>query len=654
MVETMKTKFYLPLLLFVWIVIEFGSINAQCPACQYNADLITNGSFIGGNSGFTSDLNYVTGIFCPLCPENTYTVGFNATFYHSDFTGSDHTNPPFGNFYIANGPGTAGVSVWCQTIQVQPQTDYTFSFWARDITNNSDVHPYALLQPSFNGVLIADTLVADGNWESFTMIWSSGAATSLDLCILNQQSLTGGNDFGLDDISLSACKNYSLSQSANAGPDVAVCSQIPIQIGQTQQTGYTYAWDNAVGLSSASASDPTLSIQNVSLVSYSETYILTTDSAGVGCVTKDTVTVTILPMPEFSLSNDTTICPGTTATLNAGDTWTDIVWSTSQTSSNIEVGEGNYSATVHFYDCSASDDVSVFLTDMPLLSLGPDTSFCATGMYELNPGMELIWNDGSYADSLLVAESGEYSATYTSGVCSISDTVTITMFLPPLIPLPADTSFCEGTVLTLDAQSVGLWNTGVTSASVEILNPGYYDVVIENGPCTVQSGTDVRMIQLPELKLFNDTSLCEDFELNVSVFSDRNTYYSWSTGDTSSSIYLHEPGIYEVIVGNACDTISSEFEIETYPCTWGIFVPTCFTPNDDDINEAWIVQGYNVTNVRIYVYNRLGDLIFYAPDIGLPWYPSLSVGDDVYNYTIYATAFDGAPVEQHGHVYLLR
>ncbi len=629
-------------------------LYSQCPACEYSADLITNGSFNSGNTGFSSDLNYVTGIFCPLCPENTYTVGINATFYHSDFTGSDHTNPPFGSFYIANGPGTAGVSVWCQSFAVQPGTDYTFTFWARDITNNSEIHPYALLQPSFNGILIDDTLEANGGWESFSMLWNSGTDTFLELCLLNQQSLTGGNDFGLDDISLTACQEYHLSQNANAGLDASTCSTVPLQIGQTFHNGYSYNWDNGTGLSSQTIASPTVTLQNSTEVVFSETYILTTDSAGVGCITSDTVVVTILPMPEFTLGPDTTICPGTLATLNAGDTWNSVLWSTSAEVPVIQVEEGNYSATVTFQTCSVTDEMDVFLTPMPELWLGPDTSFCEINTYILHANQDVTWSDNSISDSLIITQTGAYYGTYINGVCSISDTIVITMFQQPSIPLPSDTNFCEGTILTLNAGTTGLWNTGEISSSISINEEGYYDIVVDNGPCQTSAGTTAHMISLPILHIPTDTTLCEDFELFLDVQSNKNTYYIWSTGDSIASVYLYEAGTYQIETGNQCDTISSEINIETYPCNWGLFVPSCFTPNDDNINEGWIVQGYNVSNVQIYVYNRLGDLIFYAPDIGLPWNPSLSIGDDVYNYTILATAFDGEPVEQHGHVYLLR
>lgn len=650
----MRTK-YLIIVLLVFISAAFiTKAKGQCAACQYATDLITNGNFSSGNTGFSSDLNYATGFFCPLCPEDTYAIGANATFYHNDFTGSDHTNPPFGNYYIANGPGQASTSVWCQSFPVQPGVDYTFTFWARDVTNNSEVHPYALLQASFNGVIVDDTLIADGGWTSYSTTWTSDSETFLDLCIINQQSNTGGNDFGLDDISLTACQNYVLSQIPFAGDNQTLCSNVSLQLGQTPLSGYSYSWENTNGLSAIDIANPILFITNTGPSDIIETYILTTDSAGVGCVDSDTVIVTIAAMPAFTLGQDLLICPGQDTLLDAGTGWESITWQNNESTQTLVATAGIYSATVTYNNCTALDEIAVLLTDMPNINLGPDTSFCEDSSIILNAGVIGTWSDGTFSDTYIVSDSGEYYFSYTDGSCVASDTVNATMFTLPIINLQSEASFCQGSTLTLSSSVSGLWSTGDIDDSITIADGGYYDIVITNGPCISSAGTEVTMLPLPSVMLGDDTSICEDNELELSAYSDFNQYYLWSTGDTLASIIIQQPGTYTVDVGNQCDTISAEINIDSYPCSWNLFIPSSFTPNDDNINESWIVQGYNVTGVKISVYNRFGDLIFYAPDLGLPWHPSTGIGDDVYNYTVEAISFEGKEIEQHGHIYLLR
>ncbi len=632
-----------------------GQIWAQCGACKFETDLVTNGNFSSGNAGFTSDLNYVTGIFtCPLCPENTYTIGANAIFYHSDFIGSDHTNPPTGNFFIANGPGQSGSQVWCQTIAVQPNTDYVFTFWAQDVTNNDNPHPTALLQASFNGLVGTDTLNADGAWESLVVNWNSGLETSLELCIVNQQSQTGGNDFGLDDISLVGCHDYHLSHQPFAGADTIVCSNQSILLGTTSFSGYNYSWNNPIGISSTAIANPEFLLSNTSGSPITQEYILTTDSAGVGCLRSDTVLITVLSMPEFTLGPDVIICPGATTILDAGDGWSDILWSDESISSQIVVGPGIYSAEVSFGQCSSNDSIEVIEQIMPTIELGADLVICETNPITLDAGVVGLWSTGVTADTIVANETGLYSFSYTSGNCSVEDQISITVFNMPVISLPSDTTFCQGQSIMLDAGIAGLWNTGQSANSIEINEPGYYDISVSNGPCNATAGTLTAMYLLPYAYLPEDTLVCDGTYVTVDTEADQNDTYLWSTGDTTSSITLNEAGVYEVNVYNACGVANSEMYVETYLCGWDIFIPNSFTPNEDGINEGWHISSFNVTNIKIYIYNRFGDLIFFTTNQDERWIPSNSVGDDVYNYRVEALTFENENITRLGHIYLLR
>ncbi|MFM9986165.1 MAG: gliding motility-associated C-terminal domain-containing protein [Flavobacteriales bacterium] len=632
-----------------------GRLCAQCGACKYETDLVVNGDFSSGNTGFSSGLDYVTGIFtCPLCPENTYTIGANAIFYHSDFIGSDHTNPPTGNFFIANGPGQSGSEVWCQTIAVQPNTDYVFTFWAQDITNNNNPHPTALLQASFNGLMSADTLDADGDWEALVVNWNSGNATALDLCIINQQSQTGGNDFGLDDISLVGCHDYHLAHQPIAGADTTVCSNEIVLLGSSSFSGYNYSWNNPVGISSTTISNPVFSLSNTSGSPITLEYILTTDSAGVGCVQSDTILVTVLSMPDFTLGTDITICPGETTSIYAGNSWDSVLWSNNSVSSQIEVGVGVYSAEVTFGLCSSQDQVEVLEQNMPVIDLGDDQEICETNPVTLDAGIVGLWSTGETAASIIADETGDYSFTFSSGNCSVEDQVTITVFSMPVISLPSDSLFCEGQTIVLDAGVEGLWSNGQTASSIAITEQGYYSITVSNGPCIATEGTLATKLLLPYASLPEDTLICNGTYLTVDSEADQNDEYLWSTGDTTSSLTLNTAGVYEITVSNECGVANSEIYVETYLCGWDIFIPNSFTPNEDGINEGWHISSFNVSNIKIYIYNRLGDLIFYTTNQDEAWLPSTGVGDDVYNYRVEAITFENESITRLGHIYLLR
>jgi len=165
---------------------------------QPGFELINNGDFEQGNTGFSSNYIYTT---TNLVPERTYSVVTDPNPLHPAFEGSDHTSGA-GNFMAINGAVTPGQFVWCQTVSVQPNTNYAFSTWISTLVTSAP----ATLAFSINGQLLGAPITAPANlfqWDQFFTTWNSGTSVSADICIVNQNTAAGGNDFGLDDISFS-------------------------------------------------------------------------------------------------------------------------------------------------------------------------------------------------------------------------------------------------------------------------------------------------------------------------------------------------------------------------------------------------------------------------------------------------------------------
>ena len=172
-------------------------------------NLVVNGDFESGNTGFFSGYTYQSN----LGPAATYYIGTDAHNYHSNFYGVDHTSGS-GNFMIINGAGTPNTVVLSQTINVNPNTDYSFSTWVCTLSQYSEQY-LAQLQFSINNVQIGEVFRSPSNtnvWDNFYEIWNSGSATQATITILNQNTQQIGNDFGLDDITfnnLSSCESSS-------------------------------------------------------------------------------------------------------------------------------------------------------------------------------------------------------------------------------------------------------------------------------------------------------------------------------------------------------------------------------------------------------------------------------------------------------------
>ncbi|MBS1747335.1 MAG: T9SS type A sorting domain-containing protein [Bacteroidetes bacterium] len=201
-------------------------------------ELVTNGDFELGNTGFTSGYNYVSNtIVNGLWPEGTYTVNNNPNLNHSNFWGTDHTTADgSGNFMLINGlGGTNPPIIWSETVTVLPNTTYYFSAYAVSLNN---VTPFANLKFRVNGVQVGTntgTLPSKssdnnaGTWIRFYGTWPSGTATTAVIDIVDLEGALGGNDFGLDDISFGTLSSFlNLTSGTGSNNQTNLCYNTPI------------------------------------------------------------------------------------------------------------------------------------------------------------------------------------------------------------------------------------------------------------------------------------------------------------------------------------------------------------------------------------------------------------------------------------------
>src|SRR5690606_10367686 len=164
-------------------------IDNNCPAIGPN--LVVNGDFEDGNTGFSSGYTYTA---TDLIPEARYGVGPNANSYHFNFYGTGRGGS--GNFMIVNGAPTSGVSVWCQTISVNTNTAYNFSAYLASVNISSSLANLAFY---INGTQIGGNLTGPNTlntWNNFNATWFSGSNTTANICIVNLNTNSNGNDFG--------------------------------------------------------------------------------------------------------------------------------------------------------------------------------------------------------------------------------------------------------------------------------------------------------------------------------------------------------------------------------------------------------------------------------------------------------------------------
>ncbi len=162
------------------------------------AELVTNGNFSAGNTGFASAYNFVVG--GSTSPGQYGIVSNPATGFTNGYASyGDHTS---GSGLMLLGDGTPGIALWLQTVNVVPNNAYTFSAWV--CTPISPFPP--VVRFSANGVALGpdfNVSASPGIWQQFTTVYNSGPASTVVLRI--EDVRTGaptGNDLTVDDISL--------------------------------------------------------------------------------------------------------------------------------------------------------------------------------------------------------------------------------------------------------------------------------------------------------------------------------------------------------------------------------------------------------------------------------------------------------------------
>ncbi|MDZ4822736.1 MAG: gliding motility-associated C-terminal domain-containing protein, partial [Flavobacteriales bacterium] len=79
----------------------------------------------------------------------------------------------------------------------------------------------------------------------------------------------------------------------------------------------------------------------------------------------------------------------------------------------------------------------------------------------------------------------------------------------------------------------------------------------------------------------------------------------------------------------------------------------------DGINDVWLVQGANIREFELLVFNRWGDVVFQTTDVTTPWIADNDSGEyfvpnGVYNYLVKVKGYEGDAFKKSGSVTVLR
>ncbi len=397
---------------------------------------------------------------------------------------------------------------------------------------------------------------------------------------------------------------------ANAGIDKAICSGGSVTIGVAPVTGTTYSWTPTTGLSSATVSNPTVTLTTTGPA----TYILTSTSSG--CINRDTVVVTVNTLPVANAGADQNICSGLTATLGAapvaGSTY---LWTPASglSANNIanpvfsQLVAGSVPDTLFYFlnvtatgGCAKTDTVRVIVRPMPTPNAGPDVVFCSGASSPIGAattaGYNYSWSPASGLSSgavsnptLTLNTAGTTNDTLNYVVstswfgCVARDTVKVVVRALPAANAGADQNICSGTVANLGSASVAgnvySWTPSTGLSATNISNPVYtlpnngnspdtltFFLNVTGNGCTNKDTVRVTIRPMPTSNAGADVVICSGASSPVGATTVPGYNYTWTPATGLSSVNTANPTLTLNNISGVNDTLNYVLSVSWFGC----------------------------------------------------------------------------------------
>ncbi len=570
------------------------ALDTECNTCSYvGQNLITNGEFDSGNTGFTSD--YIFTSMSNMCGNyGIYGVGSRISQVGAPlgcnfgiWSVADRANTG-GNFMLIDPSAATGVNdrIWAQTITVCPNTDYVFSVWTKNMyyseaTGYSGVDPNfefkinGSVLPGANFVMPRQPKADSIKWIKVQGTWNSGSSTTASLNIVNKIPGAFGNDLAIDGLFFGLCGKISAITAATTN----FCTGSSTTITATAQTttsGWSfYEWlkDGVVVSSGASATSY--------VATTAGTYKLRTytTSNNTGCPNEsNNIVITTTTTPTISGTTPASRCGTGSVTLGATSSAGTINWYAASTG-GTSLGTGtsfttpSISTTTTYYvdatnaGCTTATRTAVVATvnSIPTISTTAPASRCGTGTvtlgatasagtinwYAASTGGTSLGTGTSFTTPSISTTTTYYvDATNTGCTTATRTAVTATVTTAASISTTTPASICGTGTVTLGATASGgtlNWyaastggaslgtGTSFTTPSISTTTTYYVDATVSGCTTSARSAVVATVNSIPTISGTTPASICGTGTVTLGATASAGTinWYAASTGGTS-------------------------------------------------------------------------------------------------------------------------
>lgn len=432
-----------------------------------------------------------------------------------------------------------------------------------------------------------------------------------------------------------------------------LCVGQSLQLTTNGSNTFTYNWQPPTGLSSNIVAQPFLTANQT--VTYTVTAIDT-----FGCVTSDTVTLTVQPKPQVQVGNDAVTCLNQPVQLSGtgegNPEWKPAIGLDNPYLFNPIASPPQttqyFLVMTNQWGCRDSDEVKITVLPTPVLNNlgsyticeGDTVQFSATGaeVYQWSP-MEGLSAPGAANPLAFPSQTTTYQliAANLNG-CSTTGSVLVNVNPTPKVKILAPAGVCAGeadTLFALDGGDVYLWSTGQTSDNI-LVSPDTLTLFwCESFYAATGCGGERDSVWVNKWKMPvaefaienpsapNPPNYYVGMEVQFTNQSQHADLYTWDMGVGELPLYVENPlygysrgGTFNVSLTatsyNGCKAqIQKPIFIE-YP---NLYLPTAFSPNGDTDNEVYKVKFWGIESGTVTIYDREGQKVFESESIDFEW-----------------------------------
>ncbi|MBV9987360.1 MAG: T9SS type A sorting domain-containing protein [Chitinophagaceae bacterium] len=276
-------------------------------------NLITNGSFESGNSGFSSD--YSNGI--STGNYTSYAISSAPTAIYNWWCMTPPTDG--NNMLVADGATSANQRVWYQTISITPNTYYAFSGQFLNIFNNNGINDPNIVVKVNGTTVVNSSLPFDGcNWSVLSGGWLSGASDySATIAIYSNPSGSDGygNDFAIDNLmfSVAYCPITSEQVTVTVTDVPTISPAGPVNVCYYWEPGFTQTLTASISSNLRWNINGNEIPNQAGSVQSGSTIDITTNTFALD----HSQSPKLFPVKQFSVTDLTTGCTSDPVTINA-------------------------------------------------------------------------------------------------------------------------------------------------------------------------------------------------------------------------------------------------------------------------------------------------------------------------------------------------